>query len=200
MQEYWNQQPGVRVEDHGWGVKCHVADGLFNPVSTQRIYMREKPWHRVCAELAASGHTVMEIVAFTRRSRRAVQQVLAQPYAQARIAAKSAMNASDEIREILEDVAPASLKRIAKLAVTASESADQSMRELGMKADQAILDRFLGKPNQPITTISPAAKPDKELTDEELDHRCKDILTRLPAPEPGGHSESNGESDTTEYT
>ena len=190
MKEYWRER-GTGVEEVGWGVKCHVEEGLFNPVSTQRLYTREKPWHRVVAELAAAGHTVAEIVAFTGRSRRSVQMVLAQPYAQERIAKKAAMNANEEIREILETAAPESLRRIINLAETGAKSQDIEMRKLAAQQDHAILDRLLGKPSQPITTE--AIAPAVQLTDEELDKRIAQNLPDLA----GGR---NGAPETEEYS
>ena len=192
MVDYWNTQKGVKVVDHGWGVKAHVPDGLFNPVTTQRIYCHERPWHRVATELAAVGHTIAEICAATGRSRRAVQQALAQPFAQERIARKAAMNAQDEIKEILEKVAPESLRRIAKLAEEASGALDLPTRELAMKADREILDRFLGKPNQPVTSQT-AVKPAKEMSDEELEREVNRILTRR-------NGCADGLEDSSEYS
>lgn len=190
MKEHWKES-GVGVEEVGWGVKAHVVDGLFNPVSTQRFYTREKPWHRVVAELAAAGHTCMEICNFTGRSRRSVQMVLAQPYAQERIAKKAAMNASEEIREILEKAAPESLKRVIRLAEDGATSEDIELRKLAIAQDQAILDRFLGRPNQPISTA--VTTPAQNLTDEELDKRIQQTLPELVE----GHS---GTPATEEYS
>lgn len=190
MTEHW-QDRGVGVEQVGWGVKCHIEDGLFNPVSTQRLYIREKPWHRVVAELAAAGHTHAEICAYTGRSRRSVQMVLAQPYAQERIAKKAAMNANEEIREILEQAAPESLKRIINLAEQGAASNDIEMKKLAAQQDREILDRFLGKPSQPIT--HEAVVPSTQLTDEELDKRIAQALPDLS----GGR---NGAPETEEYS
>jgi len=190
MTEVWRDK-GVGIEEKGWGVKVHVEDGLFNPVTTQRLYIREKPWHRVVAELAAAGHTHAEICAFTGRSRRAVQIVLAQPYAQERVAKKAAMNASEEIREILEKAAPESLRRIMKLAEDGSEAEDIEERKLAAAMDQSILDRFMGKPNQPISTA--VTTPAQQLTDEELDKRIAQslpdlVVGRNGTPSPEEHS------------
>lgn len=190
MAAHWRQS-GVGIEEVGWGYKAYVEDGLLNPVSTQRLLVREKPWHRVVVELAAAGHLLSEICAATGRSRRQVQIVLAQPHSQERIVKKAAMNASEEIREILEKAAPESLRRVVNLAEVFANADDIEKKKLAMEADKHILDRFLGKPNQPIT--NEVVTPAQNLSDEELDKR---IAQSLPDLETG----RNGAPASEEYS
>lgn len=195
VKRYEAADSDVRFENAGWGVRAHVPNGLFNPTITQQIYRKEKPWHRLAAEMAAAGHTVMEISSALGRSRRSIQTVLAQPFANKVIVEKAAMNASEEIRAILEKVAPESVRRIEKLATEAESE------QVRLAADREILDRFLGKPTQPIKQDL-NVDPDK-MSDADLDAHLKAALAKRSGPlnpSNNGHSHQPIEQPATTAT
>lgn len=193
MKEVWAERGAAVEETHSvtGSVKVHIEDGLFNPNASMFLYVREKPWHRFAAECAAAGHTIPEIASACGKTVSAVRRALAQPFAQERIVKQAAKNASEEIREILEQAAPESLRRVIKLAEAGAASDDIELKKLAAAQDREILDRFLGKSAQPITHAQGVDV--KKLTEAELDNI---IATATERPSPS----VNGEETASEYS
>lgn len=153
-----------------WGQQAQVEDGLKNPTRFGKEFIQEKPWQRFAAELAAAGRSITEIMQITGHCRTAVQNALAQPIAQKRIVETAKHNAQDEVKELLEKHGPAALRRVIELSEGSTDNP-----QVILKANQDILDRFLGKATQPICKVE---KPASELTDDELQRDVESILSR----------------------
>lgn len=151
-----------------WGQQADVEDGLKNPTRFGKEFIQEKPWQRAAAELAAAGRTIKEIVEVTGRCRTAVQNAIAQPIAQERIVRTAKANAQDEVKQLLKEHGPAALKRVINISQTSDNAAVQ------LKANQDILDRFLGKAAQPFVEV---VKEPSTMSDEELRERVESIVS-----------------------
>lgn len=151
-----------------YGIQAQVEDGLFNPLRRFQTHQQEKPWQRFAAELAAAGRTTKEIMEITGRSRSGVKEVLAQPFAQERIVKTAKANAQDEIKQLLKEHGPKALARIIKM----SERCENKAVEF--KANQDVVDRFIGKAAQPFVE---AVKEPSTMSDEELRERVESIVS-----------------------
>jgi len=88
-----------------------------------------------------------------------ISNVLRQPWARERLAEELRDAGRDELRELLKGAATDAVHKLINL----SETANSESVQLG--ASQAILDRFLGKPNQPLTVanVDPETLPIQSL-------------------------------------
>lgn len=144
---------------HFDGENAQIENGLFNDVDVRHKYRREKPVHRRCAVLAATGLKNVEIAKIVGLSPVSVSTAIRQPHARETIVNTIKEDAAaEQIKRLLETAAPQSIQRIANLAEAKAGT------ELGFKADLAIVERFMGKPVQPVSQ----AKPVTEMSDEEL--------------------------------
>lgn len=156
-----------------YGYQAQVEDGLFNPLRAYHRHQQEKPFHRFISELAASGRTTKEIMEITGRARSTVKEVLAQPHSQERIVRTAKANAQDEVKQLLKEHGPAALKRVINISQTSDNAAVQ------LKANQDILDRFLGKAAQPFVEV---VKEPSTMSDEELRERVESIVSESGGP------------------
>lgn len=140
------------------GVNAALPDALFNDIDPQTFRQRERPVDRRVCELATLGYTCQEIAATLDRTPANVSNILRQPFARKYMIERVQQTANNEIKELLEKVAPESIKRIAKLAEAAPNT------KLGFAADVYLVDRFMGKAVQPIRDEDEL----KKLTPEEL--------------------------------
>lgn len=120
----------------------------------------ERVVHRRIQELAINGHTIKEIAAIVGREETCVSNLLRQPWAQEQMVTRMQQTANEEIKALLESAAPGAVQRIIALAE------EHPNTEIGFKADMAILDRFMGKPTQPITQET---KDMEKMSDAELE-------------------------------
>jgi hypothetical protein len=161
---------------HNKGFKLETPDGLYNPSKVWSARRAERPWHRLASEMAAAGYSNKEIAIATERTQSAVGDVLSQPYAQERIAKSARMNATEELKTILNEQATLSLKRIIALA----QPSESTPAPTQLAANQEILNRLLGRPTQPILN---EVKDPTKLTTEELERRVSSLVAGVPASE-----------------
>lgn len=145
---------------HVGGVLSQVTDALHNDSDSVRDVEQEKPIHRRFVDLQLQGYTPTEIGKMTGFSMQWVSQVLKQPFARQRFINESKKTVQEEIKAFLEAEVLPSLKMLK--TIRDDEAAPKAVRTV---CSNSILDRFLGKPVQPI---SEAAKPPSEQSDEEL--------------------------------
>ena len=151
------------------GVNAALPNGLFNDLDAREILTYEKPVHRRMAEMAAQGYTHKEIGEFTGYTPHYVSNVLRQPHMREHTLKTIKQTVQDEMKEFLEGEVLPSLRVLKE--VRDSETVKPSDK---ITASTALLDRFLGKPTQPIST---GAKPPAEMSDEELREQVQRELT-----------------------
>ena len=155
------------------GVNEKIEGGLVGDVDAFRLNSRETPIHRTMVNMAAAGYTNREIATFTGYSAATVANAIKQPHARAYLINEAKKTVQDEIKALLEAEAIPSIKTL--VAVRDDVLAAAPAR---VSASNSILDRFLGKPTQPITHD---AKPMAELSDEELRNQ---VVSELQAVQP----------------
>lgn len=173
---------GGKCYSHQGGVNSSFERHLFGAVdpkdsSNNHSILHEKPVHRLMEEMLSKGHTIEEIAQFTGYTRERVGVILRQPWAQQYIVKNIQRSVQDEIKEFLESEVMPSLKVLTDLRDNAEIPA--AVRQ---SSAVALIDRLMGKPNQPITTQ--VAEPSK-LTNDELSKRVSSILGSRVADTPG---------------
>jgi len=142
------------------GVNSKLENALHGDFDPRHFLSYEKPWHRTAINMSAAGYRNNEIAAAVERSPHSVATALKQPWAREYLIKEAKKTVQDEIKAVLEAEALPSIRML--IAVRDSESTKNGDR---IAASRELLDRFLGKPVQPMTTD---AKPVAELSDSEL--------------------------------
>lgn len=125
----------------------HNADEAFlQPSSPALLLQREQPRHRLICFLKASGLSNIEIAQRLDITPSTVAYTVLQPWAQQLIAEELKKAGRDELHTILEGAAKDALNRL----IEEMDNVNARPSERISAADK-VLDRFLGKPNQPIT-------------------------------------------------
>lgn len=163
--------PFVSRATHHDGPNSKLPDAFHNDHEPVLLLKKETAKHRLCVFMAASGANHQEIAEAVGLQAAAVSNILRQPWARARIQAEIKHAGQDELRNLLSSAALPALERLIHL----SESATKE--DVKLRANNSILDRFLGKSVQPYADET---KPSTELTDEELHAR----IARHNAPGP----------------
>jgi hypothetical protein len=151
------------------GQNATIEDGLHHDTDSVRTIFNEKPAHRLFADMTANGYTPSEIAKETGFSAQWVSQVLKQPFARERIVKEIKKNTQEEMKEFLEQEVLPSLRMLRN--VRDGEGVRNCDR---LAASNALLDRFLGKPVQPMTQN---AKAPAEMSDDELREQIQRELT-----------------------
>jgi hypothetical protein len=156
-----------------------IEDPLYGDTDTWEVLCKEKPVHRRMVEMSIQGYTPQEIADTVHYNVHYVRKVLRQPWARERIIKRVQKTVSEEIKDFLEaEVLPA-LKRVAATGKNNFDTEHQQYRtELGLKCDTNVIERFLGKPVQPISGNS---KTPSELSDEELKTEVERELAKSQA-------------------
>ena len=144
---------------HG-GFNSTLKDALYNDIEPAYPRARENPRDRRICELSTQGYTNKEIATAMEMSVQAVSNILRQPFSRKYMIERVQQSANAEIKAALEKAAPEAVQRVIELAETARGT------ELGFKADQALLDRYMGKATQPLS-VEP--KDFDKLSDAELE-------------------------------
>ena len=146
------------------GENVALEDGLHGDFDAAHKILREQPYHRTIINMSAAGYTTEEIAAFTGRNRQTVSNTLRQPWARTYLIQEAKKTVQEEIRQLLEQEAIPSIRKLVEIRVSvgAGTAADKGVAK---QAADSLLDRFLGKPTQPISTTE---KPPSEMSDEEL--------------------------------
>lgn len=142
------------------GVNASLPNALHGDLDPVRLARRETPAHRTMVNMAAAGYTNCEIAKLTGYNAKTVATALKQPHAREYLINEAKKTVQDEIKELLAKEALPSLRVLA--SVRDDELAPAPAR---ISASNSLLDRFLGKPVQPI---SDDIKPPSQMTDEEL--------------------------------
>jgi transposase len=145
-----------------------MEDRLVGDVQTDLNIKHEKVWHRQAQELMLQGMSTSEIAMALGKSRGHVEDVLRQPWARQRMLERTKQSTVEELREILEAESIPSIKTLASIRDNEAE-----VGATRVSAADKLLDRFLGKATQPITTSELKVDPTKLST--------KEILERLAA-------------------
>jgi predicted transcriptional regulator len=137
--------------------------GLASPLNNTRqpayTVQHEKPEHRLICWMKAAGQTNKEIADHLGLSTVMVGYVVNQPWAKDMMVQELRKQGQDEVQVLLRGEAAAAVQRLINISKTAPNE------ETKRKANNDILDRVYGKPNQPIsqTRIDPSSLPDSEL-------------------------------------
>jgi len=134
---------------------------LYGDHPSRFDYATERPWHRLAIMLCAEGHSYREIAERTGYTTWAVSNALRQPWARKILLEEIHRAGRDELAEILKSAATDSVFTL----ITLRDGAEQESVKLG--AARELLDRFLGKANQPVT-VKQATDVDPTKIDEEL--------------------------------
>jgi hypothetical protein len=146
-----------------------IDGALFGDTDTNIRLQREKPVHRLMFEMAAQGYNGEEIAKHTDYDPSYVRRLLKQPIAREHIVKTIAKTVQDEMKEFLEAEVLPSLRTL-KAVRDGTEVRNQDR----ISASTALLDRFLGKPVQPMTTD---AKPVASMSDDELRAKVQAEIT-----------------------
>lgn len=147
------------------GVNAGLPGALHNDSDPQYYIKYERPLHRLVIYLAANGLTMKEIAAKTEQSTVAISNILRQPWARAKMIEVMKETGEENIRDLLKPAAKDALLQIIKISKNEDGLVPAAVQ---LAASVNVVDRFLGKPTQPITTEEVA--PEK-LSDEELEAR-----------------------------
>lgn len=142
------------------GLNAQLEDALVGDLDPVRKIRRETPAHRTMVNMAMAGYQNTEIAAFCGVSLNTVATVLRQPENRQRLIQQTKKLVQDEIKELLEKQAIPSIQALMRVRDDSLSPAPAVV-----SASNSLLDRFLGKPVQPINEN---IKPPCELTDEEL--------------------------------
>lgn len=128
-----------------------------------RYILEEKPWHRQAMELAKQGFNHKEIGEVLGKSPNGVSNVLQQDRSQKYIVDTIKQTAHQTLAAAIEKAASGALDRI--LACAEDEVLKVKDPKTYIQANQEILNRFLGKPSQPLEHkhVNPDTLPDEEL-------------------------------------
>lgn len=153
------------------GVNTTITGGLIGDLDPVRYAKRETPVHRTMVNMAAAGYTNREIAAFTGYNKTTVATAIKQPHAREYLINEAKKTVQDELRTLLESQALPSIQKLVQV-----RDNEKSKGSDVIAASNSILDRFLGKPTQPIVTD---AKPVEQMTEDELKSRTNALLTRF---------------------
>lgn len=144
------------------GTNATLKDALFNDTDPWRISLTEKPRHRKIIQLAEQGCSTREIAAVMEMSAGYVSNVLRQPWARERMINEIREDTKAELKAVLEAEVFPSLRVITE--IRDNPEAKSSDR---LAAAFHLLDRNLGKPNQPFSDTTKKVDP-STLNDTEL--------------------------------
>lgn len=136
----------------------NVITPLHNSRDPRYVLQTENIGHRAVVVLKAAGLSQKEIAAKLNVSLPYVGYVLKQSWAE-KLLLEQLHGSVDSAMQYLQEAAVGAAKRLVEIAETATNI------EVKRKANNDILDRKYGKPNQPHSMTTKAAN---ELTDEEL--------------------------------
>lgn len=161
---------GTSKDRHYEGENAQLRDPFYNDYDATQPIKHENIKHRLMIMMALNCSTNKEIADATGYSPGYVSQVLRQPWARARM--QEFMRVEGEnLRELIQREGLRSFRNVVDIA-----NNELVKPEVRLNANKEIIDRFLGKAVQPVTTV--AAKP-AELTDEELDLQIEERKRQL---------------------
>jgi len=160
---------GRDFDKRAGGVNSQLEEALHGDLDPGYIIQQEKPWHRTAVNMAAAGYQNNEIAQSLGRNQNTVASVLKQPWARKHLINEAKKTVQDEIKAILEAEALPSIRKLVAIRDSVDFNSGVPVlaadKNVAKAAADSLLDRFLGKPVQPMTTD---AKPVAQLSDEEL--------------------------------
>lgn len=151
------------------GQNAALPNALVGDLDATHELKQERPYHRTFINMSAAGYTNKEISEFTGFSVHTVSNCLKQPWARTHLINEAKKTVQDEMKDFLEGEILPSLRTL-----VAVRDGDQVKPSDKVNASNALLDRFLGKPVQPITE---EIKPPSEMSDEELRKQVEKEIT-----------------------
>ena len=139
-------------------VNAQPRQPFFNPGDPSYVLKAEKPVHRQAVLLKAAGYTDREIAAELELHPLTIAYIVKQPWALKLMEAR-VHGTADKAMARLQEETLAAAERLIEIAKNAEN--DETRR----KANNDILDRKYGKPNQPYSVANKSAC---ELSDGEL--------------------------------
>ena len=143
---------------------------MFNARQPAYELKAERPEHRAIIMLKAAAMTNVEIAQTLGISPVTVAYVVKQPWAQKQILCEIESAGREPVIQLLQTAAYDAAKRLVDIATSAENL------ETKRKANNDILDRVFGKPNQPVTTTS-IGDPTK-LSEDAIDQRLKELYAK----------------------
>lgn len=156
------------------GVNASLPDAFYNDLDPDKEVMHERPWHRVAISMAQNGFNHAEIARALDVTPNHISRVLRQPWARKHMIAEIKQNTKDELRSMIETAAKDAFLRIIQIAED-----PKTPPAVKLSANQEALNRFLGKPTQPISTGSDDLA---KLSDKELERIATSGRATAPSP------------------
>ncbi len=145
-----------------------LPDTLFNSKPPNLGILSESPLHRQVIYLRAQGMRQCEIARRMGFTDAWVSQILRQPWARVRLLEELKLAGREGVQGILQSEAEEAVFRVIELSRTAE---DESVK---LRANDSILDRFLGKAIQKVeskieshVTVEDVSQIDRELAETE---------------------------------
>lgn len=157
------------------GINSQLDGAFLSANDPKRLLKTERPYHRVIIEMLKHGYFETEIAKATGLSAATVRNVKEQPWVQERMIREIKDDVAGEMKDFLEQEVMPSLRVIRE--IRDNEIAKPTER---LAASNALLDRFLGKPTQPITQDS---KDPKQLSNDELEQQVQRIVAGIQPAE-----------------
>jgi hypothetical protein len=143
---------------------------LFNGREPAYVLKAERPEHRIIIMLKAAGRTNVEIAEATGTTPVHVAHIVKQPWAVEQILKEIENAGREPVIEVLQGAAVEAAQTLVEVMREAEN------KETKRKAANDILDRKLGKANQPIT-VSQNADP-STMTLEEIRQRLSELRAK----------------------
>jgi len=144
--------------------------GMFNARQPAYELKAERPEHRAVIMMKAAAMTNVEIARATGMSPVTVAYIVKQPWAQEQILKEIEESGREAVIQLLRVSAIDAAERL--IAIAESAANDETRR----KANNDILDRVFGKPNQPVSDGT-KADPSK-LSEAEIDKRLAELYAK----------------------
>jgi hypothetical protein len=141
---------------------------LFNGRQPSYVLKAERPEHRIIIMLKAAGRTNIEIAEATGTTPVHVAHIVKQPWAVEQILKEIENTGRQPVIEMLQDATVAAAQFQIDLL-----NDKEANKETRRKASDSILDRVLGKANQPFS-VDDKRKPE-DMTLEEIDKRLSEL-------------------------
>ena len=148
----------TRVRAPRQGTNIQLDDALFGDIDPKTTRKKEQACFRGMANMSIAGYTQREIATAFGRTEGNVSEILRQPFMREYMIEQQQEGAED-FRESIKAMGQAALLRVVSVSETATQEA------VKLKANEYIVNRWLGMPTQPIEEVT---KPVEKRTDEEL--------------------------------
>ena len=141
---------------------------LFNGREPAYVLKAERPEHRIIIMLKAAGRTNIEIAEATGTTPVHVAHIVKQPWAVEQILQEIENTGRQPLIEMLHDMSMKALKFQDSLL-----DDKEANKETRRKVSECVLDRVLGKANQPFS-VDDKRQP-SDMTLEEIDKRLAEL-------------------------